>query len=537
MQVTDLVVESVSQYPDVSKNGPEHRMYTRQQAKRFKLRKTEPLPLDTYPQVDNNTNPKGSFQHNNEKQKTDQSSIEQMTLSKFAIPKLKGGESSTLLDCTANKKVIRPTTIPKAQHSQISISSSSICSSSLSSYSSQASKDHKSRRSNPVQEKGFSIDQTKNEHEENRFIHFPRPLTNYSKTNRNLASLWCYQVGMIHRHSKSYNFDSYNKSPKSLDHWWKVDDFDILEKPIGTGKFGTVYRCVENQTNRVFAMKSLDKGQVLRNGNALELLRREVEIQSRLDHINILKLFGYFHDSLSVNLLMEFSSQGSLFEYQSSSVGRFSFKDASRYICQVLNALSYLNSNDIFHRDLKPENLLIFGQNKQTIKICDFGWSVICKCHQYWRNTLCGTSEYVAKEMISFGPEESKGSELPSLYSNDDWRKQIQYDVRYIDIWQCGILAFELVRGFSPFYLTTKKFKQMQKKTYFRDKNDAVFDMIRRSTSIIQNDLHHCSIEDVLFQDFVSQLTRQNPIDRMSASDALSHEWIKQYQYQNISSS
>ena len=535
MQVSDIDAESISRYPNNSKSGSGQRMYTRLQAKRLKMRKKEPLPLNTHPQVDKNTKIKDSFQHK-EKQQNEQSSIKQITQEKFAMRKLKDGKLSNLLDFTADQKFRRPTIIPRAQHSQISISSSSISSSSLSSYSTQGSKENELKSSNPVEDKGFLIDQTKSDHYETRLINFPRPLTIYSKTNRNIASLWCYQVGMIHRHSKSYNFDSYSKNPMSLDLWWKVDDFDILGKPIGTGKFGTVYRCVEKQTNRVLAMKSLDKVQVIQNGNALELLRREVEIQSRLDHVNILKLFGYFHDSISVNLLMEFSSQGNLFEYQASSGGRFSFTDSSRYICQVLAALSYLNSNNVFHRDLKPENLLIFGRNKQTVKICDFGWSIICHHNQYWRNTLCGTSEYVAKEMVSLGPEESKDTGLPSVYSQYDWRKQIKYDVRFIDIWQCGILAFELVRGFSPFYLNTKKFKQMQQKKSFRDKNDAIFEMIRKSKSIIQNDLHHCSKEDLLFQDFVSHLTRQNPIERMSASDALSHQWIKQYQCQKTSS-
>ena len=48
------------------------------------------------------------------------------------------------------------------------------------------------------------------------------------------------------------------------------------------------------------------------------------------------------------------------------------------------------------HRDLKPENILIDGEN--NVKLCDFGWSAIYKENEI-RETLCGTSEYMAPEI------------------------------------------------------------------------------------------------------------------------------------------
>ena len=54
MQVSDIDAESISRYPNNSKSGSGQRMYTRLQAKRLKMRKKEPLPLNTHPQVDKN---------------------------------------------------------------------------------------------------------------------------------------------------------------------------------------------------------------------------------------------------------------------------------------------------------------------------------------------------------------------------------------------------------------------------------------------------------------------------------------------------
>jgi aurora kinase len=78
-----------------------------------------------------------------------------------------------------------------------------------------------------------------------------------------------------------------------------------------------------------------------------------------------------------------------------------------------LEALKYLHKNSIIHRDIKPENLLVSLGN---IKLADFGWSIHSDKR---RDTLCGTLDYLAPEMV-------KGSTHDSS----------------IDIWEVGVLAF-----------------------------------------------------------------------------------------------
>ncbi len=71
---------------------------------------------------------------------------------------------------------------------------------------------------------------------------------------------------------------------------WVVDDF-LLGKPIGKGKFGNVYSAKQKLTKHPVALKVLFKAPLV-SSNSLNMLKREVEIQCRLKHPNIVRLFG-----------------------------------------------------------------------------------------------------------------------------------------------------------------------------------------------------------------------------------------------------
>lgn len=90
----------------------------------------------------------------------------------------------------------------------------------------------------------------------------------------------------------------------------------------------------------------------------------------------------------------------------------------------VIKTIDYLHSQDppILHRDLKPENILY---NQGIIKIIDFGWS---NENNEFRNTYCGTVDYLSPEMVLGTGHNEK-----------------------LDIWTLGILMYELLYGRPPF--------------------------------------------------------------------------------------
>ena len=143
-----------------------------------------------------------------------------------------------------------------------------------------------------------------------------------------------------------------------------------------------------------------------------------------LDHPNIIKLYNHFEDDKNFYLILELAEGGALF-HKLVKLRSFDEATACQYMREVALAVQYLHTREppIIHRDIKPEN--IFLDNDGVGKLGDFGWS---STSEEVRSTYCGTLEYLAPEMID----------------------RIGHDIR-LDLWNLGILLFELLSGRAPF--------------------------------------------------------------------------------------
>lgn len=356
---------------------------------------------------------------------------------------------------------------------------------------------------------------------------------------------WVYNVGNFVHHRSHGNRDhdlSISDSKRNMKKasLWSSSDFRI-DQLLGRGKFGMVYSA-HDKTNNAFALKVLNKRKVSARKVDMQLLSREVMIQSRLNHTNILRMHGYFHDFEAVYLVLEASQHGDLYRYAMSKPNNpadtIPLQTAASYIAQVASALAYLQRNFISHRDIKPENLLLCGPNKDRIKLCDFGWAIHAPPpHHNMRLTLCGTPEYVPPEMLSVEVTNNDNNEGPeSLCSNlgttrrPDKKKHVRsrlYDARYVDLWELGVLAYEMVTGQTPFFVSPKEQKGAV--------NDQIFDKIRLYK---ESDLKPVSdyieggssLEYKHFDDFVQGLMRIDPTKRSAINDVLAHPWIAEFE-------
>jgi cGMP-dependent protein kinase len=216
--------------------------------------------------------------------------------------------------------------------------------------------------------------------------------------------------------------------------------FKDLEKirTIGTGTFGRVILVRHRPTNQAFALKCMQKVNIVETHQQKNVLY-EKGIIAECNHPFILKLFETYSDQNQLYMLFELVQGGELwsllyeksFRVPKGVCGSFDLPAVRFYAGIVAESLRYLQSLGVAYRDLKPENLVIDSMG--YLKVVDFGFA---KHVPYYKNgvlqersfTLCGTPEYLAPELVL-----NKGHG------------------KAVDHWALGCLIYELIVGRTPF--------------------------------------------------------------------------------------
>ncbi|KAJ9073130.1 cytochrome c oxidase subunit 1 [Entomophthora muscae] len=276
-------------------------------------------------------------------------------------------------------------------------------------------------------------------------------------------------------------------SGSSGNNQYQLSDFQLL-KTLGTGTFGRVYLTQFKSTENYFAMKVLLKTEVVRL-KQVEHINSEKDILAQVHHPFIVNLACTFQDPANLYLLLEYVPGGELFTHLRRA-GRFSNAMTRFYTSEIFLAVEYLHSQNIIYRDLKPENLLLdkFGH----IKITDFGFAKRVE-DRTW--TLCGTPEYLAPEII-----QSKGHGKAA-----DW-------------WALGILIFEMLAGYPPFF------------------DDNPFGIYEK---ILIGKVHFPSHIDPYAKDLIKRLLAQDRSKRLGnlkngPLDVKSHKWFRETDWNEL---
>ncbi len=144
-----------------------------------------------------------------------------------------------------------------------------------------------------------------------------------------------------------------------------------IDKKIGRGGFGTVYRCMDLQLKRVVALKLLDLAGA--GPDARERFPRECEFQASLNHPNIVTVFDYGEWDGSPFLVMECIEGSTLFDLVVQQQ-----LDPATIVAistQVCDGMAYAHRQGVIHRDLTLRNILLAGTDASlpVVKILDFG--------------------------------------------------------------------------------------------------------------------------------------------------------------------
>jgi len=241
---------------------------------------------------------------------------------------------------------------------------------------------------------------------------------------------------------------SLNVSNKAGPKTISVVDFDLLSV-IGKGSFGKVLQVRKKDSGRIYAMKVLNKKNILEN-RELEHTKTEKSILQKLAHPFLVNLIYSFHTSDKLYFVMDFINGGELF-YHLQKEQKFTPDRVRFYCAEIVLGIEYLHNSGVIYRDLKPENILLTDEGH--IILTDFGISKEgLEADDARTATFCGTPEYLAPEVL-----QGKGY------------------TKAIDWWSFGTLMFEMLTGLPPFYsqdVQQMYFKIMHAKLEFPDTLD-----------------------------------------------------------------
>ncbi|MCU0707127.1 MAG: protein kinase [Pirellula sp.] len=198
-----------------------------------------------------------------------------------------------------------------------------------------------------------------------------------------------------------------------------------IERPLGGGGMGTVYRALDMSLQRYVAVKVIhQRGEC--TDSRLKAMLREAVAQARLNHPNVVTIYYVGRQGEEPFLAMELLPGPTLAERLQSS-GPIPYGEAILYAIQVVEALKHASEFDLVHADIKPANLIMAGDGR--IKLSDFGLSRVRTSEDSDR-PISGTPAYVAPEIVA-----GLGLSIQS------------------DMYALGVTLFELVFGRLPFEL------------------------------------------------------------------------------------
>ncbi len=213
----------------------------------------------------------------------------------------------------------------------------------------------------------------------------------------------------------------------------QLGDF-LLDKKLGAGGMGEVYRARQISLDRIVAVKVLPRSLATQEGFE-ERFRREARAAANLIHPNVIQVYhiGIDPDAGTPYFAMEYV-EGDDLQQRLKRLGRLPFEQSIEIVCGVTAALASAFEKGIVHRDIKPSNIMI--DRNEIVKVMDFG---LAKATQdpHWHNLtqsglIMGTPNYIS-------PEAGKGDPIDNRS----------------DIYSLGVVLYELLTGTLPFSANT----------------------------------------------------------------------------------
>ncbi len=220
-----------------------------------------------------------------------------------------------------------------------------------------------------------------------------------------------------------------------------------IERKIGEGGMGAVYRGKQKALNRVVAIKVLPQ-RLAENQMYLARLNREAMVLAKINHPNVISCYDLGEHQGMRYVVMEFV-EGEILNALIEKRKHLPQHEALFYLKQAVLGLDHANAVGVIHRDIKPENMLLAAAPRSgttvrlpsgyTLKIADLGLA-----------SFTGDGETENTRLTTEGS--TLGS--PHYMSPEQTRGESSLDFR-TDIYALGITLYYMVSGKLPYMAPT----------------------------------------------------------------------------------
>lgn len=276
------------------------------------------------------------------------------------------------------------------------------------------------------------------------------------------------------------------KSSRNLSAKWATTAADILPgcepvRLLGEGTFGTVVLVRERSTHEYFAVKVMNKSQLVYEDQLDNIILERQVLREAGPHPFVVECHSGFQTSDAVVLVLEYVPGGDMYDLLKRH-GCLTEDDARFYLAEIVVALAELHRHNFVFRDLKLENILIDAEGH--VRLTDFGLAgkvAITGGSESLIFDISGTAIYQAPEMLN-----GKGHG------------------RVVDWWALGVLSYVLLAGRPPFA---------------SDSREKLHESILTEQLDLANDSRLEHVSDI-GKAFINRLLDKNPETRLGSAGA-----------------
>ena len=203
----------------------------------------------------------------------------------------------------------------------------------------------------------------------------------------------------------------------------KFGHYELMDV-VGHGGQGLVYKAIDNNLNRLVALKLL-RTEYAKDPEFVRQFESEAHITASINHPNVVRVFSFGADEGHVYLAMELVAKGTLDDLM-EKLRRVPEARALQIGIEIAQGLRAGHECGLVHRDVKPGNVL-FGEDGSA-KVVDFGLAMFLEQAAADSGEIWGTPYYLSPERLN----------------------RVKEDFRS-DIYSLGATLFHAIAGRPPF--------------------------------------------------------------------------------------